>query len=117
MAFVLILGLTVLTMFQFKKDRWITRTLRIQFKDDPLHEKYNGCYNMTNSDIWAKRVMYENFEVNAAQGKFGYCMDDRKWYLFTGNKTNACDIEEEEKVVYSARTYTFGAQHYLLNVS
>ena len=111
----LIAGLSVVTAFQFNKSQWITTRLRIQFKDDPLFEKFNGCYDISKQDgvtkYWSLRVLYDNYPANEVQARFGYCDLNRKWYLFTGNKTDACDLEEDEKMIYSARTYMFGT-HY-----
>eukprot|EP00535_Pseudo-nitzschia_heimii_P002686 CAMPEP_0197181708 /NCGR_PEP_ID=MMETSP1423-20130617/5909_1 /TAXON_ID=476441 /ORGANISM="Pseudo-nitzschia heimii, Strain UNC1101" /LENGTH=1031 /DNA_ID=CAMNT_0042632005 /DNA_START=209 /DNA_END=3304 /DNA_ORIENTATION=- len=110
-SFVLLSGLIFVTAFQFSKARWVTEVLRVQFKDDPMHEKYNGCYVVSKQEgvnrVWEKYILYDSFPTNKAQGRFGYCPVDRKWYLYTGNKTDPCDLENEEKVVFSARTYTF----------
>ena len=111
-AAVLIILLSVVAFRQDSKDAWLTKRLRVQFEDDSNLEPYSGCYVMdeevrvnTRGD---KRALYESFEDSPNRAKFAYCQDNRKWFLFTGNSTTACDIPEELKVAYSDRTYTFG---------
>lgn len=111
MALLLLGSLSVLTHVQYSKNEghWITRRLRVQFKDDPLHEKYNGCYDMTESSNsrWKKYVTYESYEENEEKASFGYCVEDKKWHLYMGYGDDACNITEEEKVAVSSKNYAF----------
>ena len=101
----LIISLACITTKQYDLDTWLTTDLRIQFKDDPLRQDYNGCYRYLK---WqSRRVLFESHEANLVHAKFGYCQEKKKWYLFTGNKTQACYITQEEQVAYSSKTYTF----------
>lgn len=108
-ACALLIAMTILTANQQSSEIWLTKTLRVQFKDDPLRGVYNGCYNETSRV--SKRVLFDSFEKNEEAAKFGYCQKDKKWYLFTGNKTDPCRITEAEKVAFSSKTYLFGASN------
>ena len=82
----------------------------MQFEDGSLFETYSGCYDLdTTSGSWRrKRKDYVSFNANAQDARFGYCIYNRKWHLFKGNSTDACNIEEEDRIVYSSKTYFFG---------
>lgn len=105
-AATLLIAMITLTYNQQSSEIWLTKTLRVQFKDDPLRGVYNGCYNETRRV--SKRVLFESFEKNEEAAKFGYCQQDKKWYLYTGEREDPCKITEEEKVAFSSKTYLFG---------
>lgn len=102
----LLLCLILLTYRQDSSRFWLTDTIRVQFKDDELRNVYNGCYK--ESMRIDKRVVFQSNENNAAEAKFGYCQQEKKWYLYTGNSTHPCDIAEIDKVAFSSKTYFFG---------
>eukprot|EP00531_Pseudo-nitzschia_arenysensis_P000398 CAMPEP_0116156516 /NCGR_PEP_ID=MMETSP0329-20121206/22873_1 /TAXON_ID=697910 /ORGANISM="Pseudo-nitzschia arenysensis, Strain B593" /LENGTH=1018 /DNA_ID=CAMNT_0003653603 /DNA_START=73 /DNA_END=3129 /DNA_ORIENTATION=- len=101
----LFVSMLALTISQQSSEIWLTKTLRVQFKDDPLRGVYNGCYNETMRV--SKRVLFESFEKNEEAAKFGYCQVDKKWYLYTGANEDPCEIMEEDKVAFSSKTYLF----------
>eukprot|EP00531_Pseudo-nitzschia_arenysensis_P000586 CAMPEP_0116127834 /NCGR_PEP_ID=MMETSP0329-20121206/7043_1 /TAXON_ID=697910 /ORGANISM="Pseudo-nitzschia arenysensis, Strain B593" /LENGTH=1048 /DNA_ID=CAMNT_0003621943 /DNA_START=256 /DNA_END=3405 /DNA_ORIENTATION=+ len=104
-AFVLLIGLFVISMNQSSLNDWLTVNLRIQFKDDPLRYGFNGCYRFT--ERIDKRVIFESYKANKEQAKIGYCSEKRKWFLFTGDETNACNLTKEEEWAISSKTYAF----------
>jgi len=111
-AFVLLVSLSTVAIRQEHLEIWKTVRLRVQFEDDSIFEPFSGCYDIDRdspvSKVGKKRVLYNSFEANPNSAKIGYCKDDRKWFLFQGNSTSACDMLEEEKVAYSEKTYSFG---------
>ena len=106
----LMTSLLVISNMQESTEIWLTSSLRVQFKDDPLREQYNGCYHETGMRV-NKRNVFESHQSSSntdqAMARFGYCQDMRKWLLFMGNATNACDILETDKLAYSSRTFAF----------
>jgi hypothetical protein len=113
----LLTGLIIIMSTQNSREKWLTTKLRVQFKDDPLRNGYNGCYK----DVFRKnkRVLFESYDANSDPAKFGYCDDNgkKKWYLFTGNATAACDAADSEAVVaYSSKTYTYGTYDFLFKL-
>jgi hypothetical protein len=65
-----------------------------------------------NTDISKGRNAYSVYEGDennfyGSDPKFGYCKPDRKWYLFTGNTTSACDADALDQLAYSERTFDF----------
>ena len=114
-AFILLLCMTIVTISQESSNIWLTKKLRVQFKDDPLRGVYNGCYEEIQRVD--RRVLFESDPRNEEQGKFGYCQQDKKWYLYTGNKTQPCDLDFIEKVAYSSKTYLFGAYYSCIQTS
>jgi len=110
--FALMVFLTIFTARQKSSKYWLTTRARIQFKDE-LYEEYNGCYDQFDYERQAQRVLIESFPENQAQARFAYCQqkNQRKWYLYTGNKTSPCDLEDDEIVATSSKTYLFG-KHY-----
>ena len=54
-----------------------------------------------------KRYVYEGNGYNVDEARFGYCKENRKWFLFKGNSTSACEVEDVDILVYSDQTYDF----------
>ena len=112
-AFVLLACITTVAIRQDSKHSWITKTLRVQFDSDSPYDIYSGCYYMNNDiEKHDKRYIYEGngynrngYNVDAA--KFGYCKENRKWFLFKGNSTLACGAENVDILMYSDQTYDF----------
>jgi hypothetical protein len=92
---------------------WITKTFRVQFQDKEQGlQVYNGCYKKNEAAIdrkeGFKRKLYEGFGNNAESAKFSYCIKDRRWILFKGDITNACDLgENNNALARSSKTDTF----------
>ena len=105
LAFALLTCLLLVSMTQNSLEKWVTTTLRVQFKGDPQREPYNGCYKYAMRQN--RRLMFQSYEANAAEAKFGYCLNNNKWYLYKGNKTSSCDTIEEEQIAFSSKTYAF----------
>jgi len=71
-----------------------------------------NLYEENKTDIYRTdghgRKLYEGFENNSESAQFGYCSDDRRWILFKGNATNACEARENStEVAHSSKTDTF----------
>jgi hypothetical protein len=102
-------------ILQENNNVWITKTFRVQFQDKEQGlQVYNGCYEKNEIVIGSKhgfkRKLYKSSEYNSKSAKFGYCIDDRRWILFNGNFTNACDADENDnefKLARSSKTDTF----------
>jgi hypothetical protein len=102
-------------ILQENNNVWVTRKFRVQFQDKEQGlQVYNGCYEKNEIVIGSKhgfkRKLYESSEYNSKSAKFGYCIDDRRWILFNGNFTNACDADENDnefKLARSSKTDTF----------
>jgi hypothetical protein len=107
-AFILITCISIIALRQDSRHTWITKVLRVQYDPENNLDSYSGCYRIS-TDIAKrdKRYVYEGDEYNVNEAKFGYCKDDRKWYLFKGNNTSACETEELDKLAYSDSTYDF----------
>jgi hypothetical protein len=92
---------------------WVTKIFRVQFQDKEQGlQVFNGCYEKNDYAINRKegfrRKLYEGFEYNAERAQFGYCIDDRRWILFKGNVTNACEARgNKTEVAHSSKTDTF----------
>ena len=54
-----------------------------------------------------KRYVYEGNGYNVDEARFGYCKENRKWFLFKGNSTLACGAENVDILMYSDQTYDF----------
>lgn len=110
-AFALLLSVGLMAHRQDSKNHWLTKTLRVQFSNEMIMDELNGCYGMSPgvgySRVSGKRVMYESYEENEEIAKFGYCIEDRKWWLYSGNSTTSCGISEDEKLAYSEITTSF----------
>lgn len=104
-AITLLICLGIILNSQDSLDIWLTKKLRVQFKDDPLRNDFNGCYH--HLERKNKRVLFESDGANAKHARFGYCQPKKKWYLYTGNKTSACDLTSEEMIMFSTKTYAF----------
>ena len=109
-ALVLIVLASSIAIGQDKDTIWQTQRLRVQFQDGSVFEDYSGCYELDrNTASWnRKRENYVSFEANSRSARFGYCHDKRKWLLYEGNSSNACEIPEEDKIAYSTKTLNFG---------
>jgi len=107
----LLVMLTVVAVRQDSPDHWWTTRLRVQFEDGTNMESYSGCYDMvrntTETRFETKRITYSSFHANPAAARFAYCRDKRKWFLYEGKTTNACDIKRDQQVAYSDITYSF----------
>jgi hypothetical protein len=109
-AFVLITCVTAIAIRQESRDSWITKTLRVQFDSESIYDSYSGCYHIsTDIEKDDKRYIYEGDGYNVDEAKFGYCKEDRKWFLFKGNSTSACEAAAESVAIlaYSGQTYDF----------
>jgi hypothetical protein len=100
--------ITIIAIRQDSRDSWITKVLRVQYDGESSYNTYSGCYRIS-TDIAKqdKRYVYEGDEYNVDEAKFGYCKEDRKWFLFKGNITSACEAEDIDVLAYSDRTYDF----------
>ena len=110
MILFVLLGLT--TYCQISTKFWVTKILRVQFTDNTNLEMFSGCY-VINQDLArnqrkVKRKFYHSHEANPESAKFGYCDDDHKWLLYTGDSRDVCNLAEENKLAYSEKTYSFG---------
>jgi hypothetical protein len=110
-ALALVLSIGLMAYRQDSTDYWLTKTLRVQFSNEMIMDELNGCYGMNpevgHSRFSGKRVLYESYEENEESAKFGYCIEDRKWWLYRGESTTSCGISEDQKVAYSERTMSF----------
>lgn len=105
---------TAVSWAQDKKDVWITETLRVEFSEERSGNlvPYSGCYkidtDMSDSNpLLDKRASYNSFQANTETARFGYCRDHRKWFMYKGNNTSACNTLEEDILAYSDTTYHF----------
>jgi len=100
------------TYCQLSRKIWMTTTLRVQFADNTNLKMFNGCYAI-NKNLKGSRTrngdrkFYNSYEANPAPAKFGYCANDNRWFLYTGDRLDACNLAEENKLAYSGKTYTF----------
>jgi len=83
----LLFGMMFFVMFsQESTEKWITRTIHVQFESSTDLQQYSGCYDMSLEKKSNKRHNYQlytdNFQLNQTQ--FGYCKDTRRWVLFNG---------------------------------
>jgi len=110
-ALVLISLVSTVTYSQTSTKLWLTTRLRVQFEDGTNFENYSGCYILNRNSVMNrltdKRVVYDGYYENPTSAKFGYCRDNRKWYLYTGDNLSACDIPPKNKIAYSEKTYSF----------
>ena len=53
-----------------------------------------------------KRKVYKSHKANARSAKFAYCLEERRWFLFTGDMDDACDTRKHE-LARSSKTDTF----------
>jgi len=110
-ALILVTLLGLVVHRQDSVDIWLTKRLRVQFKDASFFEGYSGCYKIIEHGntfrIIEKHAVYESFEKNPTSAKFGYCPRERKWYLYEGDLLSPCDIPLENQLASSAKTYSF----------
>jgi hypothetical protein len=111
MMFLSMIGCIII--LQENDNIWVTKIFRVQFQDKEQGlQVYNGCYEKNEAAIGRiegfRRKLFEGYEYNAEIAKFGYCMDDRRWILFKGDITNACDAgEDNNELARSSKTNTF----------
>lgn len=108
-ALVLVVLASSIAIGQDSDKVWLTQRLRVQFQDGSVFEDYSGCYELDRetSTRMRKRENYVSFGANTQAAQFGYCLDNRKWLLYEGNASSACEVEEEDKIAYSTKTYNF----------
>jgi hypothetical protein len=100
-------------ILQESNNHWVTKIFRVQFQDKEQGlQAYNGCYQKNEDAInryeGFRRKSYESFGYNSESAKFGYCIDDRRWILFNGNNTNACEARgNDNELARSSKTDTF----------
>ena len=108
LAFVLLTCITIIAIRQDSRHSWITKTLRVQYDSESPYNTFSGCYHMsTDIEKLDKRYVYEGNGYNVDEARFGYCKENRKWFLFKGNSTSACEVEDVDILVYSDQTYDF----------
>jgi len=110
-ALILLSLVSTVTYGQTSTKFWLTKRLRVQFEDGTDFEPFSGCYMLNPDSVRHRladpRVVYDSFYENPISAKFGYCRDQRKWYLYTGDSLSACDIHHGHTVAYSEKTYSF----------
>ena len=105
--------LCTVIVLQENNNVWVTNTFRVQFQDNEQGlQVYNGCYEKNENVISRKegfgRKLYEGFESNSENARFGYCLDDRRWILFKGDIPNACAADKNGyELARSSKTDTF----------
>jgi hypothetical protein len=92
---------------QEAENLWETLVLRVQFEDESL-QRYNGCYknDMRGGGFdRAKRDFYISDDNINGSSRFGFCVQQRQWYLYEGNdEMDPCDAKP---IVQSADTDFF----------
>jgi hypothetical protein len=107
-AFVLLACITVIAIRQDSSNAWITKNLRVQYDSESPYGIYSGCYHISTDIARSdKRFVYVSDEYNVDEAKFGYCKGRLKWFLFKGNSTSACEVEDIDVLAISDRTYDF----------
>ena len=88
---------------------WTTDILRVQFREETGLNQYSGCFevNSTSSSVQFSRRTYHSFDNSSLT--FGYCRDDRQWFLFKGDASDACDASKNDATLLarSSKTDTF----------
>lgn len=69
--------LMLISLIQNSLNHGSPQDLRVQFKDDPLREDLNGCYDCSTRQN--RRVLFESYGSNAQQAKSGYCQGNKKF--------------------------------------
>ena len=124
---VMLVTLCVVLYGQFSDKIWLTTEFRVQFRNEALHP-YSGCYTVDRGILHHRRYNYNGLlnelefdysifgssrlDNKRHQGVFGYCLKERHWVLYKdddssdgkGVSIDPCEVEIENKLVYSADT-------------
>ncbi|VEU35645.1 unnamed protein product [Pseudo-nitzschia multistriata] len=115
-TFCLLLSVGAVIFGQESTHFWVTKTMRVQFKESTGLHKYSGCYGMVKGVNYYKRRNYLGFTENLAPGAIGYCKQHRHWKLFKNEGQSGCDLEgtcdpcdvpRERELAHSSKTETF----------
>jgi hypothetical protein len=108
-GFIMMTLFAMVNFYQYSPNHGLTKRFRIQInKDNGDITKYSGCYDIVggfNSQRFlAPRYLYESYETNPQEAKFRFCPKERRWYLFKGNETPACEAVEAKQENILARS-------------
>uniref|UniRef100_A0A7S4EMF5 Uncharacterized protein n=1 Tax=Pseudo-nitzschia australis TaxID=44445 RepID=A0A7S4EMF5_9STRA len=107
-ALALIISLALIGLRQNSPEFWLTKRLRVQFKDGTSVEPYSGCYDLDPvSKNFHKRRGYKSFNSTQDGARFDYCPDSRRWFLHNKSSEFACKEGKIQQLAYSEKTSTF----------
>jgi hypothetical protein len=97
---------------QNSNNKWVTKTLRVQFQERTGIGRYSGCYQISDDSSANNygRRNYNSFDKGIHNTSFGYCRETRQWLLFKGNGNgfDPCDASKKNlELAHSAKTDTF----------
>ena len=110
-ALVMLIGFVATSYLQYFSPKWTTQRLRVQIKGATNMEEFNGCYDVVGGfeSLQNFRYSYDIFQAgegDSNEAKFGYCLTEKKWFLFEGNEVSVCDAQDV--LAKSVKTSTFG---------
>ena len=108
----LIACLCYIIILQENSDVWVTKTFRVKFQDtDQGLQHYSGCYKKTDNPInstKSKRKLYNRIGNNSESAKIGYCMEERRWFVFKGDTNITCEASGNDyEIAHSSKTDFF----------
>jgi Leucine-rich repeat (LRR) protein len=103
LAIALLVFFIYIAYMQDYSSKWDTQTLRLEFDRNSGLEDYNGCYRWNKQGKKFKRRFYDSDDHNFKKGQFGFCIEDRQWYLYEGD--DVCD--QDKIIIQSSETDTF----------
>ena len=99
--------LAIVVMVQIHTDAWVTKKVRLGFRDDPTLSKHNGCYEVNPNPVIKQRRTYHSLTFDSS---FGYCDSESRWILFKGSAGDVDPCEAvglEKEIAHSAETRDF----------
>ena len=95
---------------QESKKRWLTISIQVEFGGavSKSFAPYHGCYDIApdvpNNNRYNYKLLSDN--ITAIKTQFGYCKDERKWFLYNSQLDDPCEAKGN-KIAFLSRMNTF----------